>query len=110
MSDKLSKYCSNLPIELVKHILKYKTFNKCIICKQYFSYNFYVKFLKRDLCSYKCYLSYFYGYKLYSYIIILHFLLTPFLFMDILFFKYYYLFVVISFSYLYIEQFFFVCM
>jgi hypothetical protein len=109
MKNNLPRDFKNLPIELVKYILQFKSLKKCIICKQNFEYNFYVKYLNRNLCCYRCYLFYFYGYTLYNSILFIHIIFSPILCTDIVFFKYYYLFVIVLCIYLCVEQFFFRC-
>jgi hypothetical protein len=106
MTDTLLKYCEKLPIELVRYILDFKKKHNCIICKKNFEYNIYVKYMKIDLCTYNCYLCYFYGYTFYRSLIFYHIILSPFLCSRNIFFRYYYCFMSILFLFLYIEQYF----
>ena len=106
MKNNLLKYFEKLPVELIKYILKFKKTNECLICKQNFVYNFYVKYINRNLCSYRCYICYFYGYTLCNSILFLYIIFSPILCTGIVFFKYYYMIISLLFLFLYIEQYF----
>ena len=106
MHDNLLKYCKKLPVEIVRYILDFKKSHTCIICKKKFDYNIYMEYMKIELCTYKCYLCYFYGYALYSSIIFTHVIFLPVLCSGIIFFRYYYSFMFILFLFLGVEQYF----
>ena len=107
MKSELKQIFKNLPEEIVNHIISYKKNEKCIICNKINNNRFYKKFLNVDLCCYRCYLSYFYGYVYYRSIIFFHILFSPVLFLDNIFFKTYYGIVFAGYFFLQIEQYFY---
>ena len=96
-----------LPKELIDYIMSYRKIEKCIICKKDIKiYTIYQRYLKKDLCCYRCYLCFYHSYSLFSFITTAHILFLPICVYNS-FFRYYYGIIAIGYFFLQVEQYFY---
>ena len=96
-----------LPKELIDYIMSYRKIDKCIICKKDIKIDtIYQRYLKKDLCCYRCYLCFYHSYSIFNLVSLSHVLLLPSCLYNS-FFRCYYGVIIVGYCFLQIEQYFY---